>query len=82
MAFVEGKHVNAIEGVPISDADKERLAKDREAGITHYNNINDEKPKEKKADEEKGLFKRKVHNAESVQADENAIVEGAAQIVK
>lgn len=82
MAFIEGKHVNAIEGVPISGADKERLMKDREAGITHYNNINDEKPKEKKADEEKGLFKRKAKNAESVQVEESAIREGAAQIVK
>ncbi|CAG8971473.1 hypothetical protein HYALB_00002057 [Hymenoscyphus albidus] len=82
MSFIEGKHVNAIEGVPISDADRERLARDREAGITHYNNIKDAKPKEKKADEEKGLFKRKAKAAESVQIEESAIREGTTRILK
>jgi hypothetical protein len=49
MAFVEGKHVKAIEGVPVSEKDQERLKRDRELGITHYNNIKDERPKEKKS---------------------------------
>ncbi|CZT02032.1 uncharacterized protein RAG0_09357 [Rhynchosporium agropyri] len=57
MGFIEGKHVKAIEGVPVTEADQERLRRDRELGITHYNNIKAEKPKEKK--EKKGLFRRK-----------------------
>ncbi|KAE8451266.1 hypothetical protein EG329_004431 [Mollisiaceae sp. DMI_Dod_QoI] len=82
MSFVEGKHVKAIEGVPISEKDQERLKRDRELGITHYNNIKDEGPKEKKAREEKGLFKRKQKDAEEVQVNKSAMEEGAAQIVK
>jgi hypothetical protein len=48
MVFVEGKKVKSVEGVPVSEKDKKRLEHDRELGITHYNNIKDEKPKEKK----------------------------------
>ncbi|TVY93708.1 hypothetical protein LAWI1_G001257 [Lachnellula willkommii] len=60
MSFIEGKHVKAIEGVPVSEEDQERLKMDRELGIQHYNNINDEKPKEHKVKVEKeGHFKRK-----------------------
>ncbi|KAK2630136.1 hypothetical protein QTJ16_000956 [Diplocarpon rosae] len=60
MSFIEGKHVKAIEGVPVSEADQGRLRRDRELGIVHYNNIKDERPKEKKARvERRGLFKRK-----------------------
>lgn len=66
MAFVEGKHVKAIEGIPVSEKDQERLKRDRELGITHYNNIKDEKPKEKKGHEEDGLFKRKQKKAEAI----------------
>ncbi|QSZ35187.1 hypothetical protein DSL72_008054 [Monilinia vaccinii-corymbosi] len=47
MSFIEAKNVKAIEGVPVSDVDREKLARDRELGIVHFNNINDEKPKEK-----------------------------------
>jgi hypothetical protein len=82
MSFIEGKHVNSIEGVPVSEKDQERLARDREAGITHYNNIKGEKPKEKKADEEKGMFHRKGKHADSVQVEENAIEEGVSQLVR
>ncbi|KAH8658746.1 hypothetical protein BGZ60DRAFT_415488 [Tricladium varicosporioides] len=74
MSFVEGKHVKSIEGVPVSEKDQERLRQDRELGITHYNNIKDAPPKEKKekrADEEKGLFKRK-QKKEGAQVGENA----------
>ncbi|KAF4621904.1 hypothetical protein G7Y89_g14439 [Cudoniella acicularis] len=79
MSFIEGKRVKTIEGVPVSEADQERLRRDRELGITHYNNINDEKPKEKKADEEKGLFKRKQKKEDSsIQVDESAIEDGVA----
>ncbi|KAL2074584.1 hypothetical protein VTL71DRAFT_8362 [Oculimacula yallundae] len=79
MGFIEGKHVKAIEGVPVTEADQERLRRDRELGITHYNNIKAEKPKEKK--EKKGLFNRKHKTGEVAQV-ESSIGEGAAQIVK
>lgn len=73
MSFVEGKHVKAIEGVPVSEEDLERLRTDKELGIIHYNNIKDEKPKEKKAKEDKkGIFKRKSVKGESVRMDEGA----------
>ncbi|KAK4196522.1 hypothetical protein QBC40DRAFT_6971 [Triangularia verruculosa] len=46
--FLEGKKVKSIEGVPCNDRDLERLARDKELGIPHWNNIKDKKPKEKK----------------------------------
>lgn len=64
MSFVEGKHVKAIEGVPVTDEEKETLRKDREAGILHWNNIKDEKPKEKK-EKRAGLFRRKSHQVDT-----------------
>lgn len=36
VAFVEGKAVKGVEGVPLSEADRERLARDRELNIPHY----------------------------------------------
>ncbi|OIW33413.1 hypothetical protein CONLIGDRAFT_568443 [Coniochaeta ligniaria NRRL 30616] len=54
VSFIESKKVKSIEGVPLSNQDKEKLARDREQGILHYNNIKDKKPKEKVADEEAG----------------------------
>lgn len=63
--FMEGKNVKAIEGVPLTDRDRERLARDQQAGILHYNNIKDKPPvelkKDKKAkrDVEKGGFWRR-----------------------
>ncbi|RDW83165.1 hypothetical protein BP5796_04656 [Coleophoma crateriformis] len=61
MSFVEGKKVKSIEGVPLTESDKAILERDRELGISHYNNINDEKPKEKKAHKKtsRSLFKGK-----------------------
>ncbi len=82
MSFIEGKHVKAIEGVPVTEADQERLRRDRELGIVHYNNIKAEKPKEKKAKEEKAtLFKRK-HKSGDVSRVESALEDGATQTVK
>jgi hypothetical protein len=52
VSFIEGKKVKSIEGVPLTDQDKERLARDKQLGITHFNNIKDKKPKEKVADAE------------------------------
>lgn len=51
MMFIEGRHVKGIEGVPLTDRDRARLALDQERGIPHYNNLKDkplEKKKEKK----------------------------------
>ncbi|KFY09558.1 hypothetical protein V492_05448 [Pseudogymnoascus sp. VKM F-4246] len=48
MGFVEGKKVKSIEGVPVSPEDQERLKRDREMGVVHYNNLKGEKPKPKK----------------------------------
>ncbi|KAK4167548.1 hypothetical protein QBC43DRAFT_133934 [Cladorrhinum sp. PSN259] len=51
--FLEGKKVKSIEGVPCNDRDMEKLARDKEMGIPHYNNIKDKKPKKKTQDPEK-----------------------------
>jgi hypothetical protein len=52
--FAEGQKVKSIEGVPLTERDREKLARDKELGIPHYNNIKDKKPKEKgKGDPEK-----------------------------
>jgi Protein of unknown function (DUF2985) len=48
MIFVEGKKINEVEGVPVSQEDIERLQRDRELGIQHWNNINDKMPKGKR----------------------------------
>lgn len=71
MVFVEGKKVKGVEGVPVSEKDKERLRRDRELGITHWNNAKDEKPKEKKS---KKLSTGKSHKTGGdVELDESAI---------
>lgn len=48
MMFLEGKKVKSTEGVPISKEDMELLARDRERGVFHYNNIGDKAPEAKK----------------------------------
>ncbi|KAL2124395.1 hypothetical protein VTJ04DRAFT_760 [Mycothermus thermophilus] len=45
VVFLEGRRVKSIEGVPLSERDKEKLERDRELGIMHYNNLKDKKPK-------------------------------------
>ena len=83
MSFIEGKHVKAIEGVPVSEEDQERLKRDRELGIQHYNNINDEKPKEHKVKvEKKGHFQRKHNKDESVMVVQSAMKEGVGQLAR
>lgn len=58
MIFFEGKRVKSVEGVPLTDRDRERLARDRELGIPHYNNIKDKAPtKEKKEKEDRDVEK-------------------------
>ncbi|KAM4055397.1 COBW domain-containing protein [Hirsutella rhossiliensis] len=39
MMYREGRAVRSIEGIVVSEKDKERLKRDREQGIWHYNNI-------------------------------------------
>lgn len=81
MSFVEGNHVKAIEGVPVSEQDKERLRLDSEQGVTHYNNIKDARPKEKK-EKMGGLHGRKHKQAENVEVELGAMKEGASQFIK
>lgn len=57
VTFVEGKKVKGIEGVPLTDEDKGKLASDKERGVLHYNNLKAKKPKQKKGDPEKGQEK-------------------------
>jgi hypothetical protein len=51
---IEGKQVKIVEGVPLTKGDIERLARDRELGITHHNNYHDKDPAEEKAKKSKG----------------------------
>ncbi|KAJ1335255.1 DUF2985 domain-containing protein [Microdochium nivale] len=53
----EGKHVKIIEGVPLTKGDLERLARDRELGIAHYNSYGGKEPKEKKKGKRSGRGK-------------------------
>ena len=81
MSFVEGKKVKGIEGVPVSEKDQERLKRDNELGITHYNNINDKMPKEKKSKGGKKPLKRN-QDEEDKQIEENAMEEGGQSLVR
>lgn len=87
MSFIEGQHVKKIEGVPVSEKDQEKLKRDQELGITHWNNINDEKPKDPKEKKSHAAFKRKNNIAEgttveAVAVDKSTMNEGAASLVK
>jgi hypothetical protein len=44
MTGSEGKRVKAVEGVPLTKRDMERLSRDKELGIPHWNNISDKDP--------------------------------------
>ncbi|KAI0202158.1 hypothetical protein F4808DRAFT_422148 [Astrocystis sublimbata] len=48
--------VRAIEGVQLTKRDRERLARDKELGIPHYNNIKDKDPEE-------GARRKKNHSS-------------------
>lgn len=78
MSFMEAKNVKAIEGVPVSDVDRAKLARDRELGIVHFNNIKDEKPKEKG----KGKDAKKSPSASKETRLEDSIDEGIVQAIK
>ncbi|PHH67897.1 hypothetical protein CDD82_1014 [Ophiocordyceps australis] len=44
--FVEANTIKSIEGIPVSQEDKETLQRDRDLGIWHFNNIKDKRPKD------------------------------------
>ncbi|KFZ01302.1 hypothetical protein V500_00817 [Pseudogymnoascus sp. VKM F-4518 (FW-2643)] len=48
MVFLEGKKVKGVEGMEVSAEDQQRLKRDREMGIVHFNNLKGEAPKPKK----------------------------------
>jgi hypothetical protein len=52
--FFEGKKVKAVEGVPLTDEDRQKLAADKAQGKLHFNNMKAKRPKEKQSDPEKG----------------------------
>nr|DAC85238.1 TPA_exp: alpha-L-rhamnosidase [Monilinia laxa] len=81
MSFMEAKNVKAIEGVPVSDVDREKLANDRELGIVHFNNIKDEKPKEK-GEKKKEKEGKKSQGASKETRLEDSIEEGIVQAIK
>lgn len=58
--FLEGKKVKGQEGVPVSEKDLERLERDHEQGIYHYNNMEDKDLEAKKAAKAEKKAKRKA----------------------
>lgn len=83
MQFFEGKKIKGIEGVAVTPEDLEVLKKDREVGVVHYNNIKDEKPKEKKQKKMQGLIggkKEKEHQA--IQLEEDVMQSTVRQVVR
>ncbi|ESZ97615.1 hypothetical protein SBOR_2016 [Sclerotinia borealis F-4128] len=81
MSFIEAKNVKAIEGVPISDADREQLRRDGELGIVHFNNIKDAMPKEKEKEGRRKGEKKSQSTSEETRL-EQSIEEAGAQIVR
>ncbi|KYK54590.1 hypothetical protein DCS_06550 [Drechmeria coniospora] len=47
--FIEAKAVKGIEGVPVSQKDADKLQRDRERGVWHFNNIKDQDSAAKKS---------------------------------
>ncbi|KAI1755358.1 hypothetical protein F4782DRAFT_488267 [Xylaria castorea] len=59
MEVVQAVDVKAIEGVPLTKRDRERLARDKELGIPHYNNFKDKNPEEEKKARRNSRFSRR-----------------------
>jgi hypothetical protein len=59
MEAVQTMKVKAIEGVPLTKGDVQRLARDKELGIPHYNNIKDKDPEEEQKKKAEKKAKRK-----------------------
>ncbi|GAW22335.1 hypothetical protein ANO14919_118710 [Xylariales sp. No.14919] len=65
-------NIRAIEGVPLTKRDIQRLARDKELGIPHYNNIKDKDPEEEernKAEKKVGRKNRFSRHGEKPAAD-------------
>lgn len=58
--FIEGNTVKSVEGVPVSQKDRERLEQDRERGVWNCNNIKDEHLESKKKKEEENKRKSEL----------------------
>lgn len=69
MVFMEGNKIKEIEGIPVSAEDQERLKRDHEMGIVHFNNLKNEKPKPEK--EQASLFRRSLHLVRDVELKED-----------
>jgi len=85
MTLIESKKVKGIEGIPLSEDDQERLRRDKEVGIVHYNNINDEgpkEPKEKKSHFDRGIFKKTSSSKtdEDTEVQESAVPDRSEQL--
>ncbi|KAI0443411.1 hypothetical protein F4803DRAFT_315124 [Xylaria telfairii] len=59
MEALQVMNVKAIEGVPLTKGDIARLARDKELGIPHYNNIKDKDPEEEQRKKEEKKARRK-----------------------
>ncbi|KAJ8120108.1 hypothetical protein ONZ43_g3100 [Nemania bipapillata] len=59
MEALQVLNVRAIEGVPLTKRDIQRLARDKELGIPHYNNIKDKDPEEEQRKKEEKKARRK-----------------------
>ncbi|KAI1133060.1 hypothetical protein F5Y10DRAFT_230105 [Nemania abortiva] len=59
MEAMQVLNVRAIEGVPLTKRDVQRLARDKELGIPHYNNIKDKDPEDEKRKKAEKKAKRK-----------------------
>ncbi|KAI1355592.1 hypothetical protein F5Y01DRAFT_269180 [Xylaria sp. FL0043] len=59
MEVTQMLNVRAIEGVPLTKRDVQRLARDKELGIPHYNNYHDRDPEEERRKKAEKKAKRK-----------------------
>lgn len=59
MEAMQVLNVRAIEGVPLTKRDIQRLARDKELGIPHYNNIKDKDPEEERRKKAEKKARRK-----------------------
>ncbi|KAI1327842.1 hypothetical protein F5Y16DRAFT_398912 [Xylariaceae sp. FL0255] len=63
----EASHVKVVEGVPLTKRDKERLARDKQLGIIHYNNAKDKNPEEEKSKKSNRSIRRRKHETSEIE---------------
>ncbi|KAJ3472711.1 hypothetical protein NLG97_g10773 [Lecanicillium saksenae] len=78
MMFFEGKVVKGVEGIPISQADMELLARDRERGVFHFNNMGDKD--EEKIRQKKEAKQRKKHSVKDTPKEAGAAINNAGDV--